>query len=318
MKNLLLAPRVQRTIDIRVDKILNALGNPQPPLRLEDVRHLLRLNLGYFQSNDDGILQKLFHKIIVAGKQVLERPAFLVDVVNNIGLKGLYLPDRKKILIDQNLPLKKHRWVESHEIIHDTLDWHNALMLGDTHETVPGCREKLENEANYGAGRLLFFGSRFIDEARSYDPGFDVIKQLEKVYGNSITTTLWRYVEMVWPNIPMVGIISGHPHPYRRSDEFDAGNPCRYFIQSPAFATQFSSLSEEAVFDDLASYCGPQRGGPLGEAEIILKDDNGDSHIFHFQTFFNRHDALTFGRWTGKLIRAIGVDPLTPTLQSPA
>jgi len=306
MKNVLLTARVQHTIDTRVDKILNALGNPTPPLCLEDVRQLLRLNLGYFQSNDDGILQKTLHRLIIAGKQVLERPSLIIDVVKDVGLKGLYLPDRKRILIDQNLPAKKHRWVEAHEVIHDTLDWHNALMLGDTHETVPGCREKLENEANYGAGRLLFFGNRFVEEARSYDPGFTVIKELEKAYGNSITTTLWRYVEMVRPDTPMVGIISEHPH--RRSSDFDSTNPCRYFVQSPAFAAQFGSLSEQTVFEYVASYCGNQRGGPLGESELILRDDNGDSHTFYFETFYNRHDALTFGRWTGKLASTVVVN----------
>jgi hypothetical protein len=30
-----------------------------------------------------------------------------------------------------------------------------------------------------------------------------------------------------------------------------------------------------------------------GSAEVILKDVNGTSHVFWFETFFNRYEALT-------------------------
>ena len=50
MKNLILQPAIRQKIDRRVDKILRDLGNPEPPLRLEDVRELLRLDLGYYQT----------------------------------------------------------------------------------------------------------------------------------------------------------------------------------------------------------------------------------------------------------------------------
>jgi hypothetical protein len=42
MKNLILQPDVRRKIDVRVDKILRDLGDPKPPLRLEDVAVYLR------------------------------------------------------------------------------------------------------------------------------------------------------------------------------------------------------------------------------------------------------------------------------------
>ena len=46
MKNLILQPHIRKKIDARVDKILRDIGNPSPPLRLEEVRELLRLDLG--------------------------------------------------------------------------------------------------------------------------------------------------------------------------------------------------------------------------------------------------------------------------------
>ena len=45
------------------------------------------------------------------------------------------------------------------------------------------------------------------------------------------------------------------------------------------------------LFANLSGYCGAQGGGPLGEDELVLIDDNGDGHHFHFETFFNRYDA---------------------------
>ena len=92
-------------------------------------------------------------------------------------------------------------------------------------------------------------------------------------------------------------MITGHPHPARRSGEFDPLDPCRHFIRSPAFARQFGTISEAELFAAVAGYCGAQGGGPLGEEEVLLIDDNGDRHRFYFETFFNRYDALTLGRY---------------------
>ena len=94
---------------------------------------------------------------------------------------------------------------------------------------------------------------------------------------------------------PIVGLITGHPHVSRRGADYNAEKPCRHFIQSPAFAGRFSKMPEKDVFSAIAGYCGAQKGGPLGQCELILTDDNGDQHRFYFETFFNRYDALTLG-----------------------
>ena len=90
-------------------------------------------------------------------------------------------------------------------------------------------------------------------------------------------------------------MISGHPHQSRRGKSFDPGSPCRHFIQSPAFRRHFGKISEAQLFGGVSGYCGAQGGGPLGEDELILIDDNGDRHRFHFETFYNQYDALTLG-----------------------
>jgi hypothetical protein len=41
------------------------------------------------------------------------------------------------------------------------------------------------------------------------------------------------------------------------------------------------------------SYCSWKKRGPLGERDLVLTDDNGDEHLFRFETFSNTHDVLT-------------------------
>lgn len=307
MKNLLLREHVRQMIDARVDRLLKELGHPPPPLRLEDVRELLELSREYFTGDDDTLVAQSLSRLRIAGKQVIRRPTLLLDAIKKFELKALYLPDRKRIMIDSNVPEKKHRWLEAHEIGHGLLPWHQPIMFGDDeHTPTPDCHAKLEAEASYAGGQLLFLRERFIEEARSNPASFAAVQKLHKGYGNTMTTTLWRYVEHFDPELPIVAIISGHPHPARRADDFNAAMPCRHFIQSPAFATRFSQIEEHAVFADVVGYCGAQTGGPLGAAEVTLTDDNGEKHTFAFETFFNRHDALTLGVYLRSATVAVG------------
>ena len=96
-KSFLLTPAVQKRIDERVTRLLRELGNPEPPLRLEDVRELLKLNLGYFSGDDDGLFQQTISRLTIATKQVFKRPMILAEALSKFQLKALYLPDRKRI-----------------------------------------------------------------------------------------------------------------------------------------------------------------------------------------------------------------------------
>jgi hypothetical protein len=237
----------------------------------------------------------------IAGKQVLLRPTVLADAIRKLSLKALYLPDQKRIYLDGTLPVLKHRWNETHEIGHSIIPWHADMMLGDDEQTLtPLCHAMIEAEANYAAGQLLFMQGRFGDEANASPPSLVHIQKLKKCFGNTLTSTLWRFVERAHANVPMVGLVTVHPHPSRRPEGFDATEPCRYCIESPLFAASFRSVTESHLFSLASTYCGAQRGGFLGEAEVILTDDVGEQHLFHFQTFFNRYDALTLAVWRRK------------------
>jgi hypothetical protein len=304
LKNVFLREQTARDINELVAKVLRDLRNPEPPLKLELVRELLRLDRQYYSSTDDGALREVAHRLVVAGRQILARPSLLKDVIKKWDLRALFIPDRKRILIDTDLPPPKHRWVEGHEIGHSIIPWHLATMLGDNKSTLrPACHEKIENEASFAAGQLLFLQERFINDARDLAPSISNLTALKKRYGNTITTTLWRYVEQ--SEVPMIGGIGEHPH--RPTAEFDPENPFRYFVGSKAFHERFSRIREREIFDMARGYCANRRGGPLGATDLVLNDDGGNGHIFHFETFYNQHDALTLGvyKYENKLVLAV-------------
>lgn len=295
-KNEIIKARTAADIDRKVERVIRDLGNPEPPLDLETVRELLKLNLAYYTANDPSILQEVVSKMTMAGKQVLARPSRILDAVRKWDLRALYIPDGKRILIDKDQPKLKHRWHEGHEIGHSLLPWHAGAMLGDNEHTLrQSCHETIEAEANFAAGRLLFLRDRFTNECLSHDPSFDALKGLKNTYGNTYTTTFWRGVETWGKELPILGLITDHPHIAHRSANFDAQNPCKHFIQSTAFRDKFSNIGETSIFDEVVEYCRANKSGPLGEADVLLTDDNGDRHVFHFESFSFFHQTLTLG-----------------------
>lgn len=297
MRNVSLGPRTVADIDGQIAKVLRGLGNPEPPIDLRVVRDLLKLDRGYYSTTDDSLLRETFSKMKVAGQQMLLRPTLLRDAVRALSLKALYLPDQKRILLDRDLPELKHRWNEAHEIGHDLIPWHLGMMLGDTEQTLtPSCHELMEAEANYAAGQLLFAAGRFPEQATASMPSLELVRGLSKSFGNTMTSTLWRFAEQAHAGRAMVALVTGHPHPAKRKLDFDAANPCRYCVESPSFRDRFG-LKETELFKVIVGYSGAQSGGCLGRREVVLPDRNADPHVFSFETFFNRHEALTLGFW---------------------
>ena len=301
-KAVMLKPGTQKAIDDCVDHMLADLGHPEPPLRLEDVRELLRLDLQHYSSTDVTWLQERIHEIRVAGKQVLARPSLMLDVVKKLDLKALVLPDRKRILVDAELPSPKQRWSEAHEITHAVLPWHDGVAMGDKAKTLSiTCHEQVETEANYGAGQLLFLGNRFTEHLRSQvTVNFETVKQLKGVFGNSMTTTLWRIVENM--DGPAFGMVSIHPRMQAQPGQLAV----RYFIRSRAFTEQFNHVSEMEIFAALGGFCFGRRG-PIGESDVVIHNIKQERHVFHVECFNNYHDTLTLGIHQGIQASAVAV-----------
>lgn len=307
VKNRFLEAKTARDIDGQVSKILRGLGNPTNAIELADVRALLELDRQYYSSTNDSFLREMVSKAKVAGQQVVSRPSLILDVVRKFELKAFWVPDRKRIMIDESQPEAKWRWNEAHEIIHSVVPWHQGAMMGDTEYTLtPGGHEQVEAEANYGAGRLLFLQGVFDDFVRSSRPTFDLVQGAKKQFGNSLTTSFWRLVETL--DLPALGVVGKHPHHDR--SEIDPAQPFRYFIRSRRFLREFSSINERVAFEMIRSYCTWKKRGPLGQRELILTDDNGDKHEFLFETFSNTHDVLTlitYVRPRAVLVKAGGI-----------
>lgn len=300
-KGIILPARTAADIDERIARVLARLGDPEPPLDLKVVRASLKLDFGYYSARDSGLLQETVAKLRVAGKQVLLNPMLLAQAVRKLDLRALYLPDQHRILLDRDEPILRHRWNEAHEVGHSLIPWHEGAMLGDDdHSLIPSCHAEIEAEANHAAARLLFLRERFRADCRSLTPSFKSLEALSNRYGNTRASTFWRCIEHWGEETPMVGLITGHPHPAMRKPDFDPRAPCRHFVQSSVFAAMFSRTSEGAVFDEIVAYCGRQRGGTLGAADILLTDDNGDGHRFEFESFCYHHSTLSLGIYRGK------------------
>jgi Zn-dependent peptidase ImmA (M78 family) len=286
----------QREIDLLIDKILKDLGRPEPPLDLRMVRELLRLDRSYYSSTDAGPLAEFAHRIKVAGKRIVEDPKLILEVIKKAKLSGLWLPDGRKIFIDKEVPELKHRWIEAHEISHSFIPWHNEFLLGDTEITLaPDCHEMIEAEANFGAGRMLFLGDQFSAEARDYQPSFKSVQALKKRFGNTLTSTFWRFVEDRDPMEPSFGLISTHPNHADIGPTAD-GSGVHYLIKSAAFRQMFPGVNAAHLFQLIRPNTNWQRRGPVVEGKAMLIDGGGSVRTIVLDGFCNTHQVLTLGR----------------------
>ena len=91
MRNRFLDERTARDIDTLIAKILRGVGRPEPPLILDDVRALQKLDRHYYSSVDEGPLREFVSRAYIGAKQVFSRPTLILDVVRKRSLKALYL-----------------------------------------------------------------------------------------------------------------------------------------------------------------------------------------------------------------------------------
>ncbi|MNM13349.1 hypothetical protein D3C81_235390 [compost metagenome] len=292
----LVGDRERRDIEVLVAKVLRDLGNPEPPLHLELVRELLRLDKKYYSSTDVSPLAEFAHRIKVAGKQLVARPTLILEVVQKAKLSGLWIPDERRIFIDKEVPEAKHRWIEAHEISHSLVPWHSQFLLGDDELTLdPTCHEIIEAEANYGAGRLIFLGDQFLHDAKDCAPDFKSIKRLKERYGNTLTSTFWRFVEERDPTVAAFGLISRHPH-HADIGQASHGLPVHHFVTSPGFRLRFSNVSAMDVYEIVKRNASWKRRGPVVGGEDVLPDTAGTFSKFNLDGFCNSYQVLTYGR----------------------
>lgn len=291
MNNVHLDARTVRDIDQRIDRVHQDLGYATGKILLPEVRELLRLDLKYYRLEDPGLLNEVVHKLRVGAQQVMARPGLLLDAVRKFDLSALFIPDRKRILVDESVPDLKKRWYESHEISHSLIPWHADYLLGDNRTTLSqDCHQRIEAEANYGAGRLLFPDQVFTEYRRANTMTLEHVRAIAKYFGNTITSTLWRCVEQ-GDEITFATI---GEHPRRARDERPH---IEYFVRSKAFEKQFPNVTDADVWAWKQTYCRYNLTGPLGATELLIPDANQVPHTFFLETFSIKYHTLTMGRW---------------------
>lgn len=286
----------KREIRDQVDRVLRDLGFPEPPLKLEDVRKLLSLDLSYYSSSDPGLVSELSHRFtLLARKTIPDIGKRLQDALSKSKLCAFWVPDASKILIDEDVPVLKHRWIEGHEICHSITPWHKEFLLGDNAQTLdPACHAMLETEANYGAARLLFLQDKFSNDARDLELSFDSIKLLAKRYKNSILSTFWRAVEDRDQSMPVFGMVSVHPI-YPEIGKHDGPTPWRNMIRSAAFRTQFSNVSPDDAYKIIVQNASFRKTGPIFSTVEVLPDVLGVNWEFQIECFSTKYSLLTLG-----------------------
>lgn len=294
MVEVLVGEYEKRDIDRHVERILRDLGNPEPPLDLSDVRSLLSLDLQYYRSTDPGLIAELSHRFTLFARKTLpDIVRHLLTALTKSKLCAFWVPEGARILIDENVPKLKHRWIEAHEITHSIAPWHKGYLLGDNLQMVdPACHAVLEAEANYGAGRLLFLQERFSREARDLPLSFASVKQLAARYRNSIQSTFWRMVEERNPLEPLFGVISIHPkHP--TIGQHDGADAWRYFIRSLGFRSRFANVLPEHLYPVIERLSSHRKTGPVFAADEPMTDAAGVTWDFRLESFSTGHALLT-------------------------
>ncbi len=135
--------RTRQSIDLAVAKVLHDGGFSEPPVSADAIVEHLELHREYYDLQDAGLLRRIAHKVKVGAQR-------LIDVLRRVRLAALWLPDEKRILVDDSLHKQKKRWASLHEVTHSLLPWHRTFFLGDTAQTLdPSFQQQLEEEANY-------------------------------------------------------------------------------------------------------------------------------------------------------------------------
>lgn len=280
-----------RKIDERVQRLLRDVDASEPPLNLDDVRSLLKLDRGYYSADDTDLLRDVLHKLNIGAQQVLVRPTRILDAVRERKLRALWVPEKRKILIDESLHELQKRWAEGHETIHSIIKHHSVLTLGDPEHTLSSsCLERIEAEANFGAGRLLYFGDMYLERLLSGEIELDRIRTLAHEFGNSMKSSLWRAVESL--NCAACGVLSVHP--WEQGVEKD--KRVDHFIRSELFRNQFARVTEDEVFRKLAKVVHRRGNGSIGDKDVVLTDIGGADHVFRFECFATKYGVMSFGR----------------------
>jgi hypothetical protein len=270
-----------REIDRLADELLRtAEARYKFPTPVNDIVEAQRIQL----VRDE---ESLFSPAILA-----QAPKFLREQVRAFKhkmLAGLVRSDRTVHLSPDGLEVQKRFWT-CHEVGHDLCGPSQTVFLDSTETLAPAVRELFEREANYAATRLLFQGDIFQEEARGFASCFLSVKELGEIFGASIHSTLWLFVETAIT--PMAALVLRSPVTLENQVRFgiktvyESGGFARDFNLRDDPPLRLSSLDHPDLKDAL-DYL--QRTGEAGEGELTLSTRWGEETRLNFELFTNSY-----------------------------
>lgn len=133
----------------------------------------------------------------VAGIRAVEALPALPERIRTPGRKllGALWFEERSIFLDQGQSAARSRFTEAHELVHALCPWHVAVLREDTgDELFKATAERIEAEANLGAGMLLFQGRHFAERASEEPPSLSTPLALAREYGASVHAAAHQYV----------------------------------------------------------------------------------------------------------------------------
>jgi hypothetical protein len=219
---------------------------------------------------------------------------------------GLFDAKARLIFIDRTLHVVKQTFVRLHETGHAFMAWQRDLyaVVEDCDQTMePAIADLFDREANVFASEVVFQLDGFTKEAEEKTFGIRVPIDLSKKYGDSIYSSVRRYVSHNWRACTVIVL---NPPELIPGDAFRA--TLRRHCSSPSFTEIFGEIDWPAAFtpDHPVGALVPINGRRMsGKRTLALTDRNGDKHeciaeafTQTYQVFILIHSVSTLTKTT--------------------
>lgn len=204
-------------------------------------------------------------------------------------LLGAYLYRAETAFVDFSQPEGRARFIQSHELGHRVVPWHEGAYLDDERRLFRETEDLFELEANLAGAHLIFQGQPFFERALEFPLSLKTPLLLAQQFRASLHATIRYYVEH-HPE-PVAGLIAGQ---YMR---MDGTVPIFLALESPSFRERFGAITTRFPNVSLplngAKPLGPLLVEARDEVEVAakpvsLRDRNSDRQRCVAEAFFNQ------------------------------
>lgn len=202
--------------------------------------------------------------------------------------------NRAVYVAPDSLPVQK-RFVACHETGHDLCPWQAVRYELDGWEQLePNIRARFEREANYAAVGLLFQQGVFAQVTSGYPVGMLAVKEIADLFGASIHSTFWYYVEQ--SPAALLGLILSRSPVGADAASYRFG--IKNVFASPAFSRHFPfcdtppRVITTAAFPQLAAAWDGLRVADIAPGCLYLTARDGADYLLDFELFSNSYNLF--------------------------